>query len=450
MINSQNLIDKICAKITGGGLTALQTCQMNGALQVLCSPVCSVATCTNLPSATDNVGRMIYAHAENRYYYAFDGFWLNDFQSTIYNYKDTVWSWGCNNPGTLGDNTSINRSSPVSVVGGNGNWCQASAGTTHSVAIGSSGNAWAWGNGALGRLGDNTTTDKSSPVSVVGGFTDWCQTSAGGFHSVALRTGGSAWAWGCNNQGRLGDNTAVDRSSPVSVVGGFTDWCQVSAGDSHTLAVRTGGTAWAWGYNGSRLGDNTTTNRSSPVSVVGGFTDWCQISAGGAHSLAVRISGSAWAWGVNNTGRLGDNTSVNKSSPVSVVGGFTDWCQVSAGGFTGAHSLAVRTNGSAWGWGANTNGRVGDNTITVRSSPVSVVGGFTDWCQISAGNGHSVAVRTSGNAQAWGTNNCGQLGDSTATARSSPVSVVGGFTDWCNVSAGSVHTLGMRQEVKGF
>ncbi len=451
MLNSQNLIDKICAKITGGGLTALETCQMNGALAALCAPVCSVPTFNNLPSATDNLGRMIYVHAENRYYYAFGGLWLNDFQSTIYNYDDSAWVWGSNVDGRLGDNTTANRSSPVSVAGGFSDWRQASAGGSFTVAVRQNDTTWGWGCNSVGQIGDNTTIDRSSPVSVVGGFSDWCQLSAGGGFAVAVRTNSTVWSWGLGTCGRLGDNTTTNRSSPVSVVGGFTDWCQASAGLAHTVAVRTGGSAWAWGQNNlGQLGDNSITNNSSPVSVVGGFTDWCQASAGGAHTVAVRTGGSAWAWGINSFGQLGDNTVTSRTSPVSVVGGFSDWCQLSAGG---SHTVAVRTNSTVWSWGYNAAGRLGDGNTSIatrRSSPVSVLGGFTDWCQASAGDAHTIAVRSQGSAWGWGCNACGRLGDNTTANRSSPVSVVGGFSDWCQISAGCQHSAGIRQETKGF
>jgi alpha-tubulin suppressor-like RCC1 family protein len=401
----------------------------------------------------------------------------------------TLWAWGCNTTGQLGDNTITSRSSPVSVVGGFSDWCQASAGGFHSLAVRTNGTLWAWGYNRYGKLGDNSVTDRSSPVSVVGGLSDWCEASAGYSHNFAIRCDGSVWAWGCNGFGRLGDLTCVNRSSPVSitqancwfrlhaaynnsfavtcdgglfawgynrygnlglgdisarspvsVVGGFSDWCQVSAGSYHSLAVRSNGTLWAWGCNTSgQLGDNSITGRSSPVSVVGGFSDWCQASAG-YHSLAVRSNGTLWAWGSNNQGRLGDGTTTDRSSPVSIVGGFSDWCQASAGG---SHSLAVRTNGTLWAWGSN-SGRLGDNAIANSSSPVSVVGGFSDWCQASAGSSHSLAVRTNGTAWAWGSNINGRLGDNTTTNRSSPVSVVGGFSDWCQASAGGAHSLAIR------
>ena len=452
MLNSQNLINKICAKIACGGLSSLQTCQTTGALSILSTPVCSVTNFSSLPCANNYTGRMIYVDSENRYYYALDGFWTNNFQSTFVNYADLVWTWGCNSYGQLGDNTLTSKSSPVSVVGGFSDWCQISAGSSHTAAVRTGGSAWAWGGNPQGQLGDNTTTDRSSPVSVVGGFCDWCQISAGQYHTAAVRTGGSAWAWGSNSSGQLGDNTTTTRSSPVSVVGGFCDWCQISTGQNHTAAVRTGGSAWAWGSNSSgQLGDNTTTTRSSPVSVVGGFSDWCQISGAYRHTAAVRTGGSAWAWGNNSYGRLGDCTTISRSSPVAVVGGFSDWCQISAGA---THTAAVRRGGSAWAWGRGDSGQLGDNNSLSRSSPVSVVGGFSDWCQISAGRGgfgvHTAAVRTGGIAWAWGRNSEGQLGDNTTTGRSSPVSVVGGRSDWCQISAGQRHTAAVRQVCKGF
>ena len=396
----------------------------------------SVDTVASLPDATLNKGRMIYVQSVCGYRISDGVTWSNDFTSTLQDFQ--IWSWGNNNNGLLGNGTTSTRSSPVSVVGGFTDWCQVSAGSGHMMAVRTGGTAWAWGNNQCGRLGDNTTTNKSSPVSVVGGFTDWCQVSAGGQHSVAVRSSGSAWAWGRNYTGQLGNNTTTNESSPVSVVGGFSDWCAVNAasGGSHTLAVRSNGTAWAWGCNsGGRLGDNTTTPRSSPVSVVGGFTDWCQVSAGNYHSVAVRRGGSVWAWGCNSYGQIGDNSSslTDRSSPVSVVGGFTDWCQASAGN---RHNVAVRSSGSSWAWGRNQFGQLGNNTTTNQSSPVSVVGGFTNWCQVSAGGSFNVAVRTVGSAWAWGYNNSGTLGNNTTTNQSSPVSVVGGFTDWYQVSAG--------------
>ena len=360
-------------------------------------------------------------------------------------YNNSIWGWGDGSSGKLGDNTVACRSSTVSVVGGFTDWCKISAGFYQTIGLRQNGTVWAWGCNNCGQLGDGTTTTRSSPVSVVGGFCDWSQVSSGCSHSLALRTNSTLWAWGSNSRGQLGDNTTVSKSSPVSVIGGFADWCQISAGNQISLAVRTNGTAWAWGFGGY-LGDNCTTNQSSPVSVVGGFTDWCQVvSAGRYHSLALRTNGTAWAWGAGSTGRLGTNCTTTRSSPVSVVGGFTDWCQVSAG--KGDFSLAVRQNGTAWAWGGGANGRLGDNSTADKSSPVSVVGGFTDWCQVSSGARGGQGLRTNGTIWSWGYNAQGQLGDNTIVSKSSPVSVVGGFTDWCQVSAGYNISAGIRSTI---
>lgn len=401
----------------------------------------TVATYANLPSAAANEGLLVFVTADERLYWSTGTDWYN----LIDENKGLAWAWGSNNVGQVGDNTTTSRLSPVSVVGGFTDWCQvsASASCCHTLAVRSNGTVWSWGWNQYGQLGSNNTTSARSPVSVVGGFTDWCQASAGGKHSLAVRCNCTLWSWGSSSYGQLGNNSYSAQSSPVSVVGGFTDWCQASAGGNHSLAIRTNCTLWSWGYNFlGQLGDNTGVDRSSPVSVVGGFADWCQASAGTNHSVAVRTNGTLWVWGFNAEGGLGDGTTINRSSPVSIVGGFTDWCQASAGF---SHTLALRTNGTLWSWGSNASGKLGDGTTSFRCSPVSVVGGFTDWCQVSAGGNHSLASRSNGTAWAWGFNNAGQLGDSTSTSRSSPVSVVGGFADWCLAAAGTSHSVALRK-----
>ena len=383
---------------------------------------------------TGVIGSMYFVESDGKLYYNFGSVWKNIYLEE----KIAAWAWGT----FTGDGTGTTRTSPVSVIGGYTDWIQVDAGGAHSLGLRADGTAWAWGSGADGRLGDGTVVSRSSPVSVVGGFTDWIQVS-GSTHSVGLRANGTAWAWGLSSDGRLGDGTVVSRSSPVSVIGGFTDWIQVNGGSNHSLGLRANGTAWAWGLNTfGRLGDGTVVSRSSPVSVVGGYTDWIQVSGGGANSVGLRANGTAWAWGANDFGRLGDDTAVSRSSPVSVVGGFTDWIQVSAGD---SHSLGLRANGTAWAWGWGLNGRLGDGTIITRSSPVSVIGGFTDWIQVSAGGSHSLGLRANGTAWAWGPGTAGGLGDGTIITKSSPVSVVGGFTDWIQVSGGSSYGLALRR-----
>jgi alpha-tubulin suppressor-like RCC1 family protein len=164
-----------------------------------------------------------------------------------------------------------------------------SSGYNQSVGLTSSGIAYGWGTNGSGQLGDGTTTSTSSPVTVVGGITNWSQLSAGRFHSVGLTSSGIAYGWGFNSTGQLGDGTTTSRLSPVTVVGGITNWSQLSGGNAFSLGVTSTGIAYAWGSNDNgRLGDNTSTSRSSPVTVVGGITTWIQVSAGNSHSLALR------------------------------------------------------------------------------------------------------------------------------------------------------------------
>ena len=356
----------------------------------------------------------------------------------------TNYAWGYNSSGRLGDNTTTTRSSPVTVVGGITTWSKISAGGKHSVGITSAGVAYGWGYNGYGGLGDNTSTGRSSPVSVVGGLT-WSQVSAGYIHSLGVTTSGVAYGWGNNVNGRLGDGTTTARSSPVTVVGGLT-WSQVSAGYKHSVGLTTSGVAYGWGYNGfGAIGDNTQSQRLSPVTVVGGLT-WSQVTAGGVHSLGITSSGFAYAWGRNDNMQLGDGSpTTNRSSPVTVIGGITAWSQVSGSAASGdKHSLGIAA-GVAYGWGSNQEAQVGDGTFSnYRSSPVTVVGGITNWTQIKAGGRHSLGVTSTGIAYAWGNNQNGQGGNNVETRSASPVSISGGLIGWSQISAGTNHSLGIH------
>jgi alpha-tubulin suppressor-like RCC1 family protein len=395
----------------------------------------TVSTYNELLALQRQPGDLVFVDGEQKLYVArAPGIW-----SSLLDTVNSAWSWGSTTSGHLGNGTSgaLNgTSSPGLIAGGFNDWVQVDG----PLGIRANGTAWAWGPNIYGRIGDNTTTSRTSPVSVVGGITDWIQVTYAFSHTLGLRTNGTAWAWGNNNYGRLGDNTLVSKSSPISVVGGFTDWAQVSAGSDHSTGIRANGTAWVWGRNtNGQLGDNTTVAKSSPVLLAGGFTDWVEIAATTEHTIALRANGTAWTWGRNYDGRLGDNSTIQRSSPVSVVGGFTNWIQVSAGT---AHTVGLRSNGTIWTWGRNVAGQLGDNTTVSKSSPVSVVGGITDWVQVSAGGANVLALRANGSAWGWGSG--GQMGDGTTTSRSSPVSVVGGFTDWVQVLSGSITSFGLR------
>ena len=284
---------------------------------------------------------------------------------------------------------------------------------------------YAWGFNNSGQVGDNTVTNKSSPVQI-GALTNWAQVSIND-HATAITTSGELYAWGSNSSGRLGDGTIVAKSSPVQI-GALTNWSQVVAGVNHTAAIKTTGTIWAWGSNtAGQLGDGTTVAKSSPVQI-GALTNWAQVSASN-HTAAVKTDGTMWTWGNNSTGQLGDGTAANKSSPVQ-IGALTNWAQTSCGS---AHTAAITTGGELYAWGDNSpNGRLGDNTVVDKSSPVQV-GALTNWSQVSAATYHTAAGKTDGTLWAWGGNSYGQLADGTAVNKSSPVQI-GALTNWSQVA----------------
>jgi alpha-tubulin suppressor-like RCC1 family protein len=337
----------------------------------------------------------------------------------------------------IGDNTLINRSSPVQ-IGTLTNWAQVSAGGAFTAAVTTNGQLYAWGRNTSGQIGDNTAgfgTYRSSPVQI-GALTNWAQVSAGGEHTAAVKTDGTMWAWGFNNQGQLGDGTVFSpRSSPVQI-GAFTTWSQVSVGGNSSVAITASGQLYAWGQNGvGQLGDGTVVNRSA-IAQIGILTNWSRVSMGGVHTVAVKTDGTLWAWGFNYNGTVGDNTSgpaANKSSPVQ-IGGLTNWSLVSAGN---NHTAAVTTSNQLYAWGRNNYGQLGQNNTTNRSSPTQV-GALTNWSQVSAGGDFLVSIKTDGTLWAWGRNQYSQLGQNNTTNRSSPVQV-GALTNWFQVSAGAEH-----------
>ncbi len=328
----------------------------------------------------------------------------------------SAFTWGSGSLGAIGDNTATNRSSPVSVVGAH-LFYKTSIINNNALSLKPDGSCWAWGTGSSGGNGDNNTVTRSSPVSVLGTHV-FAEIAISTNTRIALKTDGSTWAWGTNNLGQAGDNTTSNRSSPVSVVGAHS-FIKVS-GVGCSYALKTDGSLWSWGpFTNGMLGDNLGVSRSSPVSVVGAHS-FTAIAAHTNGASALKSDGSCWAWGLGTSGQCGDNTATDRSSPVSVIGAHSF---TAIAGTSISMTTALKADGSVWTWGAATNGALGDNQITSnRSSPVSVVGAHSF---VAIGN--SLGLKSDGSLWSWGLNSSGQIGDNTTTDRSSPVSVVGGY-----------------------
>ena len=249
---------------------------------------------------------------------------------------------------------------------------------------------WSWGLNSIGQLGLGNLTAYSSPKQV-GALTNWFTVSTGETHSLAVKTDGTLWAWGYGKQGRLGVGNITNYSSPKQV-GALTTWSTVSGPTSgySSLAVKTDGTLWSWGYNGiGQLGLGNMTNYYSPKQV-GALTGWSTVSAGNNSSLAVKTNGTLWAvGGFNNVGQLGLGNTTYYSSPKQ-IGALTTWSTVST---RQNSSLAVKTDGTLWSWGNNNNGQLGLGNLTNYSSPKQV-GALTGWSKVTTGTNFTLALKT--------------------------------------------------------
>lgn len=341
-----------------------------------------------------------------------------------------LWAWGNNPAGELGIGNISPRSSPVQ-IGALTTWRTISGEGDHTLAIKTDGTLWAWGNGGSGVLGLNTTANYSSPVQV-GALTNWRQAVAGHLISAAIKTDGTLWTWGDNGSGGLGLGNTTSYNSPVQV-GPLTNWQQVAVSEWFSAAaVKSDGTLWTWGLNSvGQLGDGTVIDKSSPVQI-GTLINWRQVACG-YHMAAIKKDGTLWTWGVNGNGQLGLNTTANYISPVQ-VGSLNNWRQVACGYF---HTAAIKTDGTLWTWGRNLDGQLGiGNTINTYSSPVQV-GSLTNWKFVAASDisGYTAAIKTDGTLWAWGDNTNGQLGQGNTNPLSSPVQI-GSLTNWKTISCG--------------
>lgn len=326
----------------------------------------------------------------------------------------TVWAWGANGYGQLGDGTTTSRTLPTSVAGLTGVTLIA-AGHGHGLARKADGTLWAWGLNANGQLGDGTQTNRPLPVQVPG-LSGIAALAGGSAHSVAVKSDGTVWSWGLNSSGQLGDGTTTQRLTPVRV-SGVAGATLAVAGATHSLALLSDGTARAWGGNTyGQLGDGTTTSRTSPVSVsalgsVGG------LGAGQSQSLAAKANGTGWVWGYGASPQYSAPQQVPALSGVaSIVGGWY-------------HAMALASGGSVWSWGGNLYGQLGDGTTTPKTTP-SPVPGIAGIARIAVGPWHSIALASDGTIWAWGYNSSGQIGDGTTYSRTSPVKVADGGFSW--------------------
>ena len=350
---------------------------------------------------------------------------------------NSVWAWGDNYYGQLGNGTSQNYYILANKVAGVTGVVALSAGNGASYVKRVDGAIWAWGDNYYGQLGDGTTTQRNGPVPVPNG-TAADQIAAGAAHFSTMKTDGTIMSMGQNVIGQLGDATLVQIPAPIAITS-ITNVAKLAPGFRHSLGIRNDGTVVGWGDNSyGQLGDNTYISKGSPTPV-SGLSSVVSVASGITHSVALKADGSVWTWGDNGSGQLG--TSVVNYSPIPVqVPGLTGVTAIGSGYY---HVVALKSDGSLWAWGANYSGQLGDGTITNRNAPTRVQAGNCIGCPLAVGGGHALVLRADGTLVAWGSNASGQLGDGTTTDRLVPITVPN-FNGVTAISAGGFHSLAMR------
>jgi alpha-tubulin suppressor-like RCC1 family protein len=309
-----------------------------------------------------------------------------------------------------------------------------SAGGQTSCETRTDATAWCWGRNNFGQLGDGTTVASSTPRQVAG-RPGWAQVSTSGSTTCGLRLDGTLWCWGLDNFGQLGIGRGKPRSTPVQV-GTSAVWTSVSTSWFHTCATRANGSLWCWGSNlRGQLGDGTFDNHGTPGRV-GTDSDWASVTTGGYYTCGVRTDATAWCWGQNVLGQLGSANEAPQPRPVR-VDGTQAWAQLSAGW---AHTCGVTVEGAGWCWGLNRRGQLGDDSRTLRRAPVPVAGERI-WTTLSVGDATSCGVDNTGAAWCWGSNSYTQLGDGGNAHKSVPV-LVSSDQPWLSVDAGWFHECG--------
>ena len=354
----------------------------------------------------------------------------------------SVWTWGSNDSGQLGTgyDATVQDSalSPVKVEGLDGLQVQSvAAGFAFALAV-INGYVIAWGDNVGGQLGDGTETPTAF-AQFVFGPSNVVAVAAGVYHAMALDANGNVWTWGLNTDGRLGDGTDFHRPYAAQITG-LPRIVAIAAGGQHSVALAQDGSVWAWGNNDYlQLGVSGIRARLSPAKVPG-LSNIARIKTHYNHNIAIDTTGNAWAWGAGTTGQLGDGTSANRAAPTRIP---------AFGGVVAAepgvgHTMAVTQDGQLYAWGENLAGQLGLTTDTDRTLP-NTVAGLSNITSIAGGFRHSLAVQSDGTVWAWGYNLGGQLGDGTTDSKTKPVKVAG-VSAITQASGGSLHSIGRKSD----
>lgn len=354
----------------------------------------------------------------------------------------TLWAWGYNYFGQLGNGTTsgFSEGNPTPTqIGTANNWTYISSGYNHNLALKADGSLWSWGENTLGQVGtgNTSTTGISAPVQI-GSSSKWRTISAGGFYSMAINANGTLWTWGDNYYGELGNGATVTQAAPVQI--GTNRWKSIDAGRNHAVALKTDGTVWVWG---DELGSNSN-EPSTPVQKAG-LTGIVQITAGEGYTLAVKSNGELFSWGLNAVSQLGKGV----LSPVeanATYNGSTAGEVLAVASGHGFNSIALYSDGTLKGWGANDEYQLADGTTENKSAPISIPTAGNDNIAVATGFGHTMALKDNGTLWGWGDNaSSGQVGSGSNQNEQAPVAV-GTENQWISITTGSHTTAGIKSD----
>jgi uncharacterized repeat protein (TIGR01451 family) len=354
----------------------------------------------------------------------------------------TVWTWGVGAIGQLGDGTGgfggsgVRSLTPVQVPGLDG-VDTVEEGGAYVLALKTNGTVWGWGNNFSGQLGDGTNQTRTRPVQTIG-LTNVRGIAAASFFSAAVKTDGTVWVWG--STGSLISNNFNMDLTPVQL-NGVSNVAAIAAGSNFLLMLKTDKTLWAIGFNSmGQLGNGTTANSTTPVQVAG-LSNVARIAAGPEFSLALKEDGTIWAWGINGNGQLGPNGGLMSfdphPNPVQVTG-LPAITNLAAGE---NFCLALASDGTVWSWGNNQSGQLGQGLQSSQNPLPKQIPGFGNVAALAGGNHYSVALKTDGSVWGWGLNLDGELGDGSSNiVTMTPVRVSGLLT----VNAPAINPQGGR------
>lgn len=360
--------------------------------------------------------------------------------SLVVKSNGSAWGWGSNESGQLGNAQQGYLDpifAPIQADISNILAIAAPCYTTHVLRT--DGTVWSYGNDEFfGVLGNNRISAPYTniPVQVLVApnntpLTNIIAIAAFGFHSMALKSDGTVWAWGQGAHGQLGDGTGSDRPTAVQVLTALntplTGVVAIAAGNNVSFAIKSNGTVWGWGRNNHlALGVSNSGSKgiasSSYAMKISGLRDVIAVAPGLFHTVALKSDGTVWTWGEDPDGQLGDGPGVSASRYTpAMISGISGVTKISTHWH---HTLALKNDGTLWTWGPNWAGQLGDGTTTSRTSP-GIVSSLTGVKEIAAGTEYSLVILQDERMFAWGSNQYGRLGDGTQINRLTPVQVQG-------------------------